>query len=342
MKQDRILLDHGSGGLASQLLIENLLIKRLDNPLLSELGDSALINSLQLEGKGHIAFSTDSYVVDPIFFPGGDIGELAVNGTVNDLAMVGARPIALSLGLILEEGFFIKDLEKIVGSIADACNLAGVHVITGDTKVVPKGKGDKVFINTSGIGVVPEGTRLSPSNVSPGDRILVSGPIGNHGITILTCRSGINIDQESLKSDTRPLNRLVSRILEAKPEAIHAMRDPTRGGLGTTLWEIARASGTCIEIQEREIPIEPSVESACEILGMDPLYLANEGVMIAVVNAKQADQVLEIMKATPEGHKARDIGRVVEGPSGKVLLNTRIGGKRPIEPLSGEPLPRIC
>ncbi len=338
MESKRILLDHGSGGLATQTLIDDILIRRLDNPVLSELGDSAILN---LKHKGRLAFTTDSYVVDPIFFPGGNIGELAVNGTVNDLAMVGARPLYISLGLILEEGLLVEDLEHVVDSVAQAAKKAGVSVVTGDTKVVPKGKGDKVFINTSGVGVLPEGVNISVGRARPGDAVICSGSIADHGVTILTCRAGLDI-QGDLKSDTQPLNYLVEAVLDACPGAVRSLRDPTRGGLGTTLREIASKSNVIIEIDESTLPIKDEVASVCDLLGMDPLFLANEGKCVVIVHEPDAEKVLQVMRSVPEGREARIIGRVLEGAPDRVVLKTAVGGLRIVEPPSGELLPRIC
>ncbi len=338
MNPKTILLDHGSGGLATQNLIDELLVKRLKNPELCKLGDSAV---LKTAGNGRLAFTTDSYVVDPIFFPGGNIGELAVFGTVNDLAMVGAKPLCLSLGLILEEGLPMDELEQVVDAVAAAARRAGVFVVTGDTKVVPRGKGDKVFINTSGIGLLPEGVEISLANARPGDAVICSGTIADHGITILTCRAGISV-QGDLKSDTQPLNHLVQKVLEECSGAVHCLRDPTRGGLGTTLWEVAQRAQVGIEVEEAALPLRSEVAAACELLGMDPLYLANEGKCVAVVRGTEAEDVLRVMRSTPEGKDAQIIGRVLDGAPGRVVLKTAVGGSRLIEPLSGEPLPRIC
>ena len=332
-----ILLDHGSGGLASQNLIGSLFLKHLKNPILHQLEDAAVL----APEKGQLAFSTDSYVVDPIFFPGGNIGELAVNGTINDLAMRGARPICLSLGLILEEGFAITKLEKIVKSIAKACDYAGVPVVTGDTKVVPKGKADKIFINTSGIGIVDEGIKVTASEARVGDVILLSGTLADHGITIMTSREGLRVDA-NLLSDTKPLHFLVQAILKECLGAIHTMRDPTRGGLGTTLSEIAKTTGLCMEIEESDIPIHATVRASCELMGLDPLYLANEGKCMVLAAPEQAEKILQTMRSIPEGKDSAIIGKVSEEHAGRVVLTTVAGGKRLVEPLSGEPLPRIC
>jgi hydrogenase expression/formation protein HypE len=333
----QILLDHGSGGLASQELVEKLFLKYLKDPVLQRMEDAAVFASK----AGRLAFSTDSYVVDPIFFPGGTIGELAVNGTVNDLAMQGARPLCLSLALIIEEGLGFEELEKILESIASACDYAGVPVVTGDTKVVPRGKADRIFINTSGIGTVSEKTEISPRRICAGDAVLLSGTLADHGITILTNREGLRLEG-SLKSDTCPLHFMVQGILEGFPGAAHAMRDPTRGGLGTTLSEMAKVSGLCVEISEDAIPINQEVRAACELMGLDPLYLANEGKCVVFAAPDEAEAILEKMRSCPEGRHSAIIGHVTEKYPGRVVLATSSGGTRLVEPLTGEPLPRIC
>ena len=337
MSDNTILLDHGSGGLASQELISGLFLKHLDSPVLKGLEDSAVIDNQE----GRLVFTTDSYVVDPLFFPGGDIGCLAVHGTINDLAMRGGRPLCLSLGLILEEGMAIDDLEKIIISVSQSAAQAGVPIVTGDTKVVPRGKGDKVFINTSGIGVVDETISLSSQNGSPGDAVIMSGTMGDHGITIMTRRAGIALEGD-LRSDTMPLHHLVEAILSKFPGYVRAFRDPTRGGVATTLNEIASASSLSIVLQEESLPIRPEVRAACEILGLEPLYLANEGKCLAVVEGDKAADILHLMRQREEGKDAVIIGRLEEGKAGRVLINTPIGGSRVITPLHGEPLPRIC
>ena len=337
MKNKTILLDHGSGGLAGQELISGLFLKHLGNPVLSVLEDSAVIET----GVGRLAFTTDSFVVDPVFFPGGDIGSLAVHGTINDLAMRGARPLCLSLGMILEEGLSLADLELIVISIKESTEKAGVPIVTGDTKVVPRGKGDKVFINTSGIGTVSDRVSISASEARPGDIILLSGTIADHGVTILTRRAGISIKGD-LKSDTMALHRFVQILVEALPGAIHTLRDPTRGGMATALSEIAKTAEVGMEIEESSIPIRPEVEAACELLGLDPLYLASEGKCLAFVAPDRSKRALDIMRSQPEGKDAAIIGMVTKGPAGRVVLKTAVGGARLVEPLSGEPLPRIC
>lgn len=330
---DRILLAHGSGGKKMHELIREYFVPEFD---MKNLGDAAVIDGT---GSMKLAFTTDSYVVSPIFFPGGNIGELAVYGTVNDLSMVGARPIYLSAGFIFEEGFLVDELRKILSSMAAAARKAGVNIIAGDTKVVNKGKADGIFINTSGIGVISEGIDISPKNIKAGDKIILSGSIGNHGIAVMAERNGLSFSPQVL-SDTAPLNHLVQDIISHGE--VHAMRDPTRGGLATTLKEMALESGLCFEIREELIPIEDGVRGASELLGLDPLYTANEGVMIAFVNADDAEQVIGIAKNDPLGKNAGIIGEVVESPHNKVLLKTRIGGTRVLDMLSGEQLPRIC
>jgi len=337
MGEKTILLDHGSGGLASQQLIADLFLKYLDNKTLHSLEDSAILQNR----RGRLAFTTDSYVVDPIFFPGGDIGKLAVHGTINDLAMRGAVPYCLSLGLILEEGFAMDELEKIIVSISEACKEAGVPVVTGDTKVVPRGKGDKIFINTSGIGFVAKDIDISSKNAKEGDAVLLSGTMGDHGITIMTRRAGIAV-QGDLQSDTMPLHNLVAALLAELPGDIHTLRDPTRGGVATTLNEVATASGLSIELSDESLPIRPQVRAACELLGLEPLYLANEGKCLAIVSGSQAEKALAVMRATKEGKDAAIIGRLVAGRSGRVIINTPVGGARVVTPLHGMPLPRIC
>ncbi len=337
MSKKTILLDHGSGGLASQDLIGSLFLKYLDNPILHDLEDSAILQN----EHGRIAFTTDSYVVDPIFFPGGDIGKLAIHGTINDLAMRGAIPKYLSLGLILEEGLELEELEKVIASIAEATKSAGVPIVTGDTKVVPKGKGDKIFINTSGVGIVQDGVHISSRNAQAGDKIILSGTMGDHGITIMTRRAGISMEGD-LKSDTMPLHILVEKMVSALGSDLRTLRDPTRGGVATSLNEIAANSDLAIEISEESLPIRPQVRAACEILGLDPLYLANEGKCLAVVSAAKAEEALELMHSTDEGREAVIIGTTTSNKAGRVTINTPVGGARVVTPLHGEPLPRIC
>jgi len=337
MSDKTILLDHGSGGLASRELISELFLKHLDNPILRTLEDSAILDNR----PGKLAFTTDSYVVDPIFFPGGDIGKLAVHGTINDLAMRGAEPLCLSLGLILEEGFLIDELERIIISISRACSEAEVPVVTGDTKVVPKGKADKIFINTSGIGFVDPQINISSRKARPGDSVILSGTMGDHGITIRARQAGIAV-QGNLRSDTAPLHTLVKKLLDGLSDNIHTLRDPTRGGVASTLHEIAENSGLCIELNDESLPVRAEVNAACELLGLEPLYLANEGKFLAIVSGDKADHALEIMHATEEGSEAAIIGRLTAGKEGRVIINTPVGGTRVVTPLHGNPLPRIC
>ncbi|WP_448873660.1 hydrogenase expression/formation protein HypE [Desulfobulbus propionicus] len=338
MTTDSIIsLDHGSGGLASQNLISGLFLRYLRSPQLHDLEDCAMLG----EHAGRIAFSTDSFVVDPLFFPGGDIGMLAIHGTINDLAMRGARPIALSLALIIEEGFPFADLERIIASVARCSEEAGVAVVTGDTKVVPRGKVDKLFINTTGIGIASHRHDISAKKAVPGDAVLLSGTLGDHGITIMSSQAGIAIGGD-IKSDTQPLHRLVSVLLEEDSGQVHVLRDPTRGGLATTLCEIARSSGVSITIEEERLPIRPSVNTACEMIGLDPLYLANEGKSIIICDRDGAEDLLQLIRRMPEGRDAALIGWVGERGDGRVSLTTRIGGSRLLEPLTGQPLPRIC
>jgi hydrogenase expression/formation protein HypE len=295
--------------------------------------------TLDIDGN-RLAFSTDTYVVDPIFFPGGNIGDLAVNGTVNDLAMCGAEPLYLSVGLIIEEGFSMADLKKILKGMGIASEKAGVKVVTGDTKVVPKGAVDKLFINTSGIGKIPDKVDISSHNARPGDKIILSGTIADHGMTVLTQREGMTFDSP-LKSDTTPLNHMVSRMLSTYKD-IHVLRDPTRGGVGTALNEIAGKSNVGIRIYEEKIPLKNETESICELLGFDPLYVANEGKLIAFVDADHAKKVLSVIQGDDHGKDASIIGEVVSDHRGKVVMQTRIGGTRIIDMLTGSQLPRIC
>jgi len=336
MKTDIILLDHGSGGSMSLHLITDLMLPIFDNPMLAALHDGA---KLDIGGK-RLAFSTDTYVVDPIFFPGGNIGDLAVFGTVNDLAMCGAEPLYLSAGLIIEEGFSMANLKKILKSMGVSSEKAGVKVVTGDTKVVPKGAVDKIFINTSGIGKIPDKVDISSQNARPGDMIILSGTIADHGMTVLTQREGMTFDS-SLKSDTAPLNHMVSRMLSACQD-IHVLRDPTRGGVGTALNEIAGKSNVGIQIHEEKVPLNNQTESICELLGFDPLYVANEGKLIAFVDADHAKKVLSAIQEDTYGKDAAIIGEVVSEHRGKVVMKTRIGGTRVIDMLTGSQLPRIC
>lgn len=336
MKTDHILLDHGGGGKISHSLITETMLPIFDNAIISRLDDGAIF---KIEEK-QFAFSTDTYVVDPIFFPGGNIGDLAVNGTVNDLAMCGAVPLYLSVGLIIEEGFPMTDLEIILNRMRIATKKAKVKVVTGDTKVVPKGAVDKIFINSSGIGLIPEHVNISGHNARPGDKVLLSGSIADHGITVLTQREGMNFDSP-IVSDTAPLNHMVKRMLLAC-EDIHVLRDPTRGGVGTALNEIAISSKVGIRIYENKIPVKDEVSGICELLGFDPLYIANEGKLIAFIEADSADEVLKTMRKDEFGKDACIIGEVISDNPGNVFMQTRIGGTRIVDMLTGEQLPRIC
>ncbi|BBO76161.1 hydrogenase expression/formation protein HypE [Desulfosarcina widdelii] len=336
MKPDKILLDHGSGGKISHSLTADLLLPAFDNPALAMLDDGADLNLV----GGRIAFSTDTYVVDPIFFPGGGIGDLAINGTVNDVAMCGARPLYLSVGMIIEEGFPMADLEKVIRQMGQAAKAADVTVVTGDTKVVPKGAADKIYINTAGIGVIPERIHVSGGNARPGDAVILSGTMADHGMTILTQREGLAFES-GVQSDSAPLNHMVADILETGCD-VHVLRDPTRGGVGTTLNEIALASRVGIRIHEDRLPIRPEVAGICDLLGFDPLYVANEGKLLAFVPVDQAETVLAVIKKSPYGREARIIGETVEDRPGRVFMKTRIGGERIVDMLTGEQLPRIC
>jgi len=334
-KDEKILLAHGSGGKLGHDLVEKGFLPALDNPLLSKMDDSAVF-----EAEGRLAFTTDSYTVTPIFFPGGDIGKLAICGTVNDLAMSGAVPSYLSLSFIIEEGFPMSDLGKIVNSIKEAAEEAGVKVVTGDTKVVNKGNVDKLFINTAGVGVVPHGVNISGSNAKPGDTLILSGPLGHHGIAVMAVREGLKFATQ-VKSDCAPLNRLVAEMLEVSSE-IHCLRDPTRGGLATTLNEFAAQSGVGILIYEDTIPVMDEVRAACEMLGFDPLHIANEGRLVAVVAPDDAEKMLKQMRRNKYGAEAAIIGEVREEHPGKVVMRTSLGASRIVDMLVGELLPRIC
>jgi hydrogenase expression/formation protein HypE len=336
MKADKILLDHGSGGKISHSLTADLLLPAFDNPALAMLDDGA---TLKVAG-GRIAFSTDTYVVDPIFFPGGSIGDLAINGTVNDVAMCGATPLYLSVGMIIEEGFPMADLERVVAQMGRAAQLAGVTVVTGDTKVVPKGAADKIFINTAGIGIIGEKVNVSGANAQSGDAVILSGTMADHGMTILTQRQGLAFESD-VKSDSAPLNQMVADILGTGCD-IHVLRDPTRGGVGTTLNEISEKSQVGIRIYEARRPVRPAVSGICELLGFDPLYVANEGKLLAFVPADQVNQVLTVIRRSPYGKEACIIGEVFDNHPGRVFMKTRIGGERIVDMLTGEQLPRIC
>lgn len=333
--EDKILLAHGSGGRLAQQLVSEGFIKAFDNPLLAKLDDSAVFDL-----KGKLAFTTDSYVISPIFFPGGDIGKLAVCGTVNDLAMSGAKPLYLSLSFIIEEGLPQNDLNRIVASIQKSAHEAEVEIITGDTKVVNRGSADRLFINTAGIGIIPDGIDISGSNARPGDKVLLSGTIGDHGIAVLSQREGLSFTTR-LESDCAPLARLVVEML-AVSSNIHCLRDPTRGGLATTLNELATQSKVGIRIEEDNIPVQEEVLGACEMLGLDPIYIANEGKLVAIVPAEAASRISEAMRSNRYGREAAIIGEVTSEHPGRVVMKTSLGTSRIIDMLVGDPLPRIC
>ena len=332
---ENILLAHGSGGRLSHELVEKRIVPFLANPALNKLDDSAVF-----EASGRLAFTTDSYVVNPIFFPGGDIGRLAICGTVNDLSMNGAVPLYLSLAAIIEEGLPLADLDRIMLSIQNTAREAGVIIVTGDTKVVDRGQADKLFITTSGVGTIPRGVDVSGANAKIGDKVLLSGTVGDHGIAIMSQREGLKFSMTS-KSDCAPLNKLVSQMLEASTR-IHCLRDPTRGGLATALNELARQSNVGIVIEESEIPAREDVKAACEVLGLDPIYVANEGKLVAIVDAADAGKVLARMKKNIYGRDAAIIGEVGGEHPAKVTMKTKLGTSRIVDMLSGELLPRIC
>lgn len=328
-----ITLDYGSGGKKTSRLIEKMIVPRLDNPALRELGDGAVV-----DGAERLVFSTDSFVVNPIFFPGGDIGKLSVCGTVNDLCMCGAEPKFLSCSFIIEEGLPLAELEKIVESIGAQCEKTGVRVVTGDTKVVEKGRGDGIYINTAGIGYLKY-PGLGPANIRPGDQVIVSGFVGDHGTAVMLARN--NMMQGDIRSDCAALNGLTERILSAAP-GIRVLRDPTRGGLATTLNEFVEGTALGIELEEDKIPVRPQVQAACDMLGLDPLYCANEGKLLAVAAPEDADRVLAAMRLTDEGRDAAVIGQVTERYAGKLVMRTAFGGSRVLQKLTGAQLPRIC
>lgn len=332
---DKVLLDYGSGGRASQRIITDLFFKHLGNDILARMDDAAVLSL-----KGPVAMSTDSFVVDPIFFPGGDIGSLAVHGTVNDVAMMGARPLYLTCGFIIEEGLPMEDLERVVASMGQAAREAGVRIVAGDTKVVPKGAADKIFINTAGVGEILVDPAPSGHRAKEGDAVLVTGSMGDHGLAILSTRQGLSFEAPVV-SDSASLASLVEKLLGAVPD-VHVLRDPTRGGLATTLNEIAAQSDVGIELTEEAIPVAPAVAGGCAVLGLDPLYLANEGKCICIVPEAAAQAALEVFRADSRGVAAAVIGRVVADHPGKVALVTPLGGKRLLGMLEGEQLPRIC
>ncbi len=333
---DTITLGHGSGGLLTNRLLDKLVFELLGNKQLNTRHDGA---TLQLDGP--IAFTTDSFVVSPIFFPGGNIGELAINGTINDLAMCGAQPHSLSLSLILEEGLPITELWEVLQAIQRACQQADVHIVTGDTKVVERGKGDKIFINTTGIGRIHPQARIGTQYIEAGDAIIVSGQVATHGIAIMSLREGLEFET-TIESDTRPLHEPVSQLLDTFGADIHLLRDPTRGGLATVLNEVARDSGWGIALQQSAIPLDEQVEGACEMLGLDPLYVANEGIFVAFAKKDIAQQAVELLRTHPYTAHAAVIGQVVEAHAKQVVLRSRIGGTRVVNMLTGEQLPRIC
>ncbi|MDU5308606.1 MAG: hydrogenase expression/formation protein HypE [Varibaculum cambriense] len=351
LKDDYVTLSHGAGGKASAALVDQVFVSGYGNEVLAELTDAGVLPLTELLGAvagnedadfggGKLAMSTDSYVVNPIVFPGGSIGELAVNGTVNDLAVSGAIPKVISAGFILEEGLPIADLRREVQAMREAAENAGVRIVTGDTKVVPKGSGDKLFINTAGIGIVPGDRQLGASQVQRGDRIIVSGAIADHGMSVMMARGDLAIEAP-IKSDTRAVNHLVEALMTAVPQT-RWMRDATRGGLGTVLNELAVATGWGIAIEDESIPVHDMTRGACDMLGIDPIYVANEGMFCAVVPAEEVDTALEALRALPGGEEAANIGRVVSKPESSVVMVTAFGGTRMIDMLVGDPLPRIC
>jgi len=337
MKSDIILLGHGSGGKLSHELLDDLIVPILSGIDQRDQNDAAILT----EQKGRLAFTTDSYVVDPIFFPGGSIGGLAIHGTVNDLAMAGATPVGISVGLIIEEGLAVNTLRTILEDMSAAAQKAGVRIMTGDTKVVPRGKVDKIFINTSGIGAMQHDLDISGRNARVGDKILINGTIGDHGMAVMASREGLELESD-ITSDSAPLNCLVADLIQGVGSQLHALRDPTRGGVATTLKEIAIQSEVEITLQENSLPVDSTVAAACAILGLDPLFVANEGKLLAFIAPEAADQALAIMCNHEFGKEAAIIGEVTSANSGKVRLQTAIGGLRAIEMLAGEQLPRIC
>nr|WP_081455509.1 hydrogenase expression/formation protein HypE [Mobiluncus curtisii] len=350
LKDDYVTLSHGAGGKASAALVEQVFVSGYGNEVLDEMTDAGVLPLTELlagltgEGTstvgGKLAMSTDSYVVNPLVFPGGSIGELAVNGTVNDLAVSGAIPKVISAGFILEEGLPIADLRREVQAMRDAAEAAGVQIITGDTKVVPKGSGDKLFINTAGVGIVPAGRELGASKVQRGDRVIVSGAIADHGMSVMMARGDLAI-QAPIESDTRAVNHLVEALIEAVPET-RWMRDATRGGLGTVLNELAIATGWGIAVEDEAVPVHEMTRGACDMLGIDPIYVANEGMFVAVVPADQVDTAVAALRKLPGGEEAANIGRVVSKPESSVVMVTAFSGTRMIDMLVGDPLPRIC
>ncbi|GCF09980.1 hydrogenase expression/formation protein HypE [Dictyobacter arantiisoli] len=342
LHDEKITLSHGSGGKSTHNLIEGVFAPAFSNPLLDAMDDAATFRVDGTDDIDHrLAFTTDTYVVSPLFFPGGDIGKLAVHGTINDLAMAGATPLYLSVGFILEEGFPIVDLRRIVASMAQAAKEAGVAIVTGDTKVVQHGKADGVFINTAGIGLVRASWLMGQAQLEPGDKVLLSGPVGDHGIAIMFAREALDIESD-VQSDTAPLHTLVASLIEAAGEGIHCLKDPTRGGVATSLNEMALGSEVSVALDEQSIPVHPEVRGACEILGLDPLTIANEGKLLAIVAPGVADTTLQAMHNHPLGRDAAIIGTIQAEPPGMVFLRTDIGGLRVLDMLVGDPLPRIC
>ncbi|GGK57673.1 hydrogenase expression/formation protein HypE [Amphritea balenae] len=336
LENGRVEMAHGSGGKAMAQLIDELFLQAFSNPWLDKMNDQACFSL----PAGRVVMATDSHVISPLFFPGGDIGSLSVHGTVNDVAMSGAVPKYLSAGFILEEGFALSSLKQLVESMAHAAEAAGVAIVTGDTKVVERGKGDGCFITTTGVGVVPEGLNISGDQVAVGDKILVSGTLGDHGVAIMSLREGLSFET-TIESDSQSLQDLVAAMVEVVPD-ISCMRDPTRGGLAATLNEIAQSAGVGMQIYEAQIPVKPQVSAACEFLGLDPLYVANEGKLIAFCPADQAEQLLAVMREHPKGRDAAIIGDVTEDSLKFVQMETTFGGKRMVDWINGEQLPRIC
>jgi hydrogenase expression/formation protein HypE len=337
MNNERILLGHGSGGRLSHQLLDGLIIPTLCGTAPTGQNDAALLD----QPVGRLAYTTDSFVVDPIFFPGGTIGSLAVHGTVNDLAMMGARPLWLSVGLIIEEGFSTAELRVILDDMRQAADKAGVRIVTGDTKVVPRGKADKIFITTSGIGVVEHDIPIHGANAQIGDAIIINGTVGDHGIAVMASREGLNVTSD-VRSDSAALNGLTAEIIDEVGSCLHVLRDPTRGGVATTIKEIAQQSSVAITLNEENMPVNPAVRGVCSILGLDPLFVANEGKLLAFVDPSAAERVLARMKQHPLGSQSAIIGHVTDGDAGRVSMKTSIGGTRAVEMLAGEQLPRIC
>src|SRR5437870_6593504 len=339
LRDEKITLSHGSGGKSTHNLIEGVFAPAFSNPLLDAMDDAA---TFSINGTGQrLAFTTDTYVVSPLFFPGGDIGKLAIHGTINDLAMAGAEPLYLSAGFILEECFPIADLRRIVASMATAAREAGVAIVTGDTKVVQRGKADGLFVNTTGVGIVRATWQLGQTQLQPGDKVLLSGPVGDHGIAIMLAREALEIETD-VQSDSAPLHSLVAMLLAAAGNGVHCLKDPTRGGVATALNEMALGSEVSVALDEHAIPVHPEVRGACEILGLDPLTIANEGKLLAIVASEKAEAALHAMRSHPLGREAAIIGTVQADPPGMVFLRTDIGGMRVLDMLVGDPLPRIC